>query len=69
MCTVVSEFKVKDYLVLKLDNDVPLKKYTKYLIDGICFDIVPIYDAPRCIAIKASSSFINKKVKFTNKDK
>lgn len=68
MCKVISEFKVKDYLVLKLDNDIPLKKYTKYLIYGIYFDIIPIYDASRCIAIKSNISFLNKKVEFINKN-
>ena len=62
--TVISEFRIKDYLVLKLNKDKPLKKYTKYLIDNNEYEIIPIYDADRCIAIKSEKSFINKKVKF-----
>lgn len=62
--TVIYEFKVKDYLVLKLDKDKPLKKYTKYLIDNNEYEIIPIYDADRCIAIKSDKSFMNKKVEF-----
>ena len=64
MCNVVSEFRVKNYLVLKLDKDKPLEKYSKYLIDGSEFEIVPVYDAPNCIAIESDKSFLNKEVKF-----
>lgn len=64
MCTVISEFKVKDYSILKLDKDIPLKTYSKYLIDSNEYEIVPIYDADRCIAVKAYRSFLGKKVEF-----
>lgn len=64
MCTVISEFKIKNYAVLKLDEDKPLKKYSKYLIDGLEFEIIPVYDAPRCIAIESDKSFLNKEVRF-----
>lgn len=64
MYTIISEFKVKDYVVLKLNKDKPLKKYTKYLIDKTEYDIIPIYDADKCIAIKSQKSFINKEVEF-----
>ncbi|NLK23566.1 MAG: hypothetical protein GX309_06205 [Clostridiales bacterium] len=64
MCTVISEFKIKNYMVLKLDNDKPLKKYTKYLIGGNEYEIVPIYDADKCIAIEADRSFLGENVKF-----
>lgn len=64
MCIVISEFKIKNYLVLKLNQDKPLKKYSKYSIDGLEFEIVPVYDAPKCIAIESDNSFVNKEVKF-----
>lgn len=64
MYTVLSEFRVGDYAVLKLNKDKPLKEYSKYLIDGLEFDIIPIYDASRCIAIKTKDSFLNKNVEF-----
>jgi hypothetical protein len=64
MCKVISEFRVKNYAVLKLDEDRPLKKYSKYLIDGVEYEIVPVYDAPRCIAIESNDSFLNKEIKF-----
>lgn len=64
MYTIISEFKVKDYVVLKLNKDKPLEKYTKYLIDKTEYDIIPIYDADKCIAIKSQKSFINKEVEF-----
>ncbi|WP_017416040.1 hypothetical protein [Clostridium tunisiense] len=64
MCKVISEFRVKNYAVLKLDEDKPLKKYSKYLIDGLEYEIVPVYDSPRCIAIESNDSFLNKEIKF-----
>ena len=64
MCTVMSEFKIKNYMVLKLDKDKPLKKYSKYLIGQEKYEIVPIYDADRCIAIEANKSFLGQNVKF-----
>lgn len=64
MCTVISEFKIKNYMVLKLDNDKPLKKYSKYLIGEKEYEIVPIYDADKCIAIEADGSFLGENVKF-----
>lgn len=64
MCVVISEFRINNYLVLKLNQDIPLKKYCKYSIDGLEFEIVPIYDASRCIAIESDKSFLNKEVKF-----
>lgn len=64
MCTVISEFKINNYMVLKLDKDIPMKKYSKYLIVKKEYDIVPIYDADRCIAIEAAGSFIGEKVDF-----
>ena len=64
MFVVISEFRIKNYLVLKLNQDKPLEKYTKYFIDGLEFKIVPVYDAPRCIAIESDISLLNKEVKF-----
>lgn len=64
MWTVISEFRIKNYVVLKLNQDKPLKKYSKYFIDGLEFEIVPVYDAPRCVAIESEKSFLNKEVKF-----
>ena len=51
-------------MVLKLDNDKPLKKYSKYLIGEKEYEIVPIYDADKCIAIEADGSFLGENVKF-----
>ena len=64
MCKVISEFKVKDYVVLKLSEDKPLKKYTKYKIENEEYEIVPVYDADRCIAIKSDKKFTGKIVEF-----
>lgn len=63
MSKVVSEFRVKNYIVLKLDKQ-PLTSYYKYRIDGKEYDPVPIYDMPGCIAIESEKSFIDKQVEF-----
>lgn len=64
MVKVISEFSVGKYKVLKLDGVKPDKKYTRYLIDGKEYAIVPIYDAVDCIAIESSDSFKGKTVEF-----
>ncbi|QAA34014.1 hypothetical protein [Clostridium manihotivorum] len=64
MCTVIAEFRINNYAVLRLDKDILFRKYSKYLIDGVEFHIVPIYDLTRCIAIESDKSFLNKEVKF-----
>lgn len=64
MYKVISEFSVGKYKVLRLDGPNPNKEYTKYLIDGKEYAIVPMYDAVDCIAIEASGSFKGKMVEF-----
>lgn len=64
MAKVISEFIIGKYKILKLDSALPLKGYTKYVIDGNDYDIVPIYDAVNCIAIESKDSFIGKIVEF-----
>lgn len=61
---VVSEIKVGNYSVLKLDGSKPNHKYTKYIIDGQQYDIVPMYDADNCIAVRSSESLNGKTVSF-----
>lgn len=51
-------------MVLRLDKDKPFKKYSKYLIGQEEYEIVPVYDADRCIAIEANKSFLGQNVKF-----
>lgn len=64
MVKVIDEFSFRQYKVLKLDTmDVP-KAYTKYVIDGKTYDIVPVYDLPGCIAIVSEDSFVGKMVEF-----
>lgn len=61
---VISEIAVGNYKVLKLDGSKPNRKYTKYIIDGQQYDIVPMYDAENCIAVKSSESLNGKTVSF-----
>lgn len=62
--TVIYQFRINNYTVLKLDKDLPLKDYNKYLIDDIEHEIIPVYDMDSCIAIEYKRNFIGKKVSF-----
>ena len=64
MRKVISELNIKNYKILTLDGELPLKPYTKYVIDGKTYDIVPMYDMPNCIAIESAGHFEGKTVEF-----
>lgn len=64
MVKVISDFGIGKYRVLKLDGQKPKARYTKYLIDGKAYDIVPVYDAENCIAVEADKSLKGKTVEF-----
>lgn len=64
MRKVISEMSIKNYKILRLDGELPLKRYTKYVIDGKTYDIVPVYDMPNCIAIESVDYFKGKTVEF-----
>lgn len=64
MNKVTSEFSVGKYKVLVLDKKKPDSTYNKYSIEGIEYDIVPIFDSPNSIAIESNDSFIGKVVKY-----
>lgn len=61
---------VQDYLIagnlklLRLDGELPMSNYTAYLIGGKRYDIVPVYDAPNCIAVKSTENFVGQTVEF-----
>lgn len=61
---IVSEIRVGKYTLLSLDGPVPMKEHRKYRIDGIEYDIVPVYDLANSIAIAAEGSFVGKNVEF-----
>lgn len=64
MRRVTYEFNCGDYKVLKLDGAVSEEEHRSYLIDGETYQIVPVYDAPNCIAIKSNKTFLGKTVEF-----
>lgn len=64
MLKVVSDFAIGAYRVLALDGEKPNTKYTKYVIEGKEYKIIPAYDIGNCIAIKSTSSFVGKTVEF-----
>ena len=61
---VVSELHVRNYVALALDGEIPRKEHNRYIIEGVEYNIVPVYDMPRCIGIEAEGSFIGKEVEF-----
>ena len=64
MAKVIGERSIGKYKVLKIDQELPQKPYSKYVIDGKDYGIVPIYDARNCIAIADTGSLIGKTVTF-----
>lgn len=64
MCKVIDEFQIGKYTVLGLDKPITARAYRRYRIDGKVYEIVPVYDAPKCIAIEAEGSFLGKTVEF-----
>ena len=63
MSKVIDTFHVEKYTVLILD-EMPRTDYHKFRIDGKEFEPVPVYDAPRCIAIMSDEQFLGKTVEF-----
>jgi hypothetical protein len=61
---IVREFVINQYTILTLDGEMPKKCYSKYVIDGKEYAIVPLYDMPNCIAIEAGGGFVGKTVEF-----
>lgn len=53
MFKVIYSFNVGKYVVLILNNPLPIRIYLKYLIEGVEYTPVTIYDMPQCIAIEA----------------
>ena len=64
MYKVISQLFINKYAVLEINNEIPQKKYSHYLIDGKTYDCVPIYDFPKHIAIISDKSFVGKTVEF-----
>lgn len=63
MCQIIHEIHLDEYTILRMDQ-LPNKAYSKFRIDGIEYEPVPIYDAPNCIACKSKDSFEGKTVEF-----
>lgn len=63
MSKIISEFKIGQYLILKVSN-IPFKPYNGVKIDNEIFDLVPSYDMENCVAIESNGSFVNKNIEF-----
>ena len=63
MSKIIDNFIIGEYSVLKIDN-IPNKSFYKVKIKDTIFDLVPIYDAKNCIAIKSNCIFINENIEF-----
>ncbi len=50
---VVDSWKIGEYTVLTLEDEIPTYEHNKYRINSVLYDIVPTYDmGNKCIAIK-----------------
>lgn len=57
------EMKIGRYTVLQF-SELPLQSYKKICAKGKTFDIVPIYDMDKCIAIESTDTFLNEDISF-----
>lgn len=59
-------WRIAEYSILVLEEELPKFPYNKYSIDGILYDIVPVYDMGNyCIAVKETSTdFLHSTVNF-----
>ena len=53
MRKIINQMNIGKYAALELSDDLPMNNYTKYRIAGKIYNIVPVYDLPRHIAIEA----------------
>ena len=58
MCQIIHEIHLDEYTILRMDQ-LPDKAYSKFRIDGIDYEPIPIYDA-----FKSRDSFEGKTVEF-----
>ena len=59
---VKSQLQIGGTAVLTLDKPITEHNYRNYLIGKKIYEIVPVYDLPRSIAIKSTQSFVGKTV-------
>jgi hypothetical protein len=64
MRKIINQMNIGKYAALELSDDLPMNSYTKYRIAGKIYNIVPVYDLPRHIAIEAQGDFVGKTVEF-----
>lgn len=64
MRIILDQWKIGNYTILELDDDPPMKPYSKYKIDGIAYKTVPVYDLPKSIAVENDGDFKGKTVEF-----
>ncbi len=66
MTKIIDEWRLLDkYTILTLDEDTPFRPYWHYVIDGVEYEPVMVYDmGENVIAINEPGSFIGKTVEF-----
>ena len=66
MCKIKDEFVVNQYRLLGLDEEIPLKPFAYYLINGTKYTPIIVYDAGLdCIAISdVGESLLGFEVEF-----
>jgi len=65
VAVIINSFRLpKDVQALTIDSDKPKHNFNAYKIADELFDIVPVYDSNRVIAIQDSRDFVGKTVEF-----
>lgn len=64
MNTVIEQWNIDNYTVLLLDQYTPTRVYRFFLIDGVKYEPVPIYDITNAIAIYETGNFVGRRVDY-----
>ncbi len=66
MAKIIDEWEIpNEGIILTLDEDAPFRPYSHYVIDGVKYDPLIVYDMGKnVIAVKACGGFIGKTVEF-----
>lgn len=65
MRKIIDEWVVRKYTILTLDEELPRQAIWHYVIDGVEYEPVIVYDMGKnVIAIEADGGFIGKTVEF-----
>ena len=61
---VIYEFVAGKYTAIQLDRKIEERSYSRIVVDGSKYPIVPTYDMGTCIGIEAQGGFVGKSVEL-----